>query len=155
MLNIPAPYPHVGSYALLIDTNLPVEQRRAELVRLTGRSVAVSSVNGTITGREELVTVTFPLRTGATGVRTLGLAELIDGTPLNRAEEQELLALETELVGRELLTERLRHADKRLEELRSRRLYAATLDAEFARLVAFQRRQHPGRNGSHLPKEAA
>ena len=31
MLKVPAPFPQVGSYALLVDTNLPASQQRAEL----------------------------------------------------------------------------------------------------------------------------
>ena len=86
MLRTPTPYPQVGSFALLVDVNLPVGQQRVELVRVMRLGVSTAAV-------------AFPLRAGATGNTTVALADLIDGTPLTAAEEAVAERLEASLRG--------------------------------------------------------
>lgn len=75
MLRIDAPFPQPGSYALLDadgDTHL---------VRIH-QSLGLCA------------TVTFPLRPGSAGTRTVDFADLADISPLNAAEEIELAELD-------------------------------------------------------------
>jgi hypothetical protein len=105
MLRIPAPFPEVGSYALLIDTNLPAVQQRAELVRVMRRDPAHGQS-----------AVAFPLRVGAFGNRVVGESELIDATPLTKDEERELADLQRHLAGRDRLRGKLVAAAVRCEK---------------------------------------
>lgn len=149
MIKAPAPFPHVGSYGLLIDTGLPVEQRRAELARVLGRFP-----EGRGGEQVELARISLPLREGASSVRTVELTELIDATPLTRAEERELGDLDAALHGRTLRSARQKAAAFRAEKLRERLCYSQILIAELAKLARLHRRQQPS-PGGFLPREAA
>ena len=123
MLSTPAPFPHVGSFAAFVDLDIPrAEDRRAELVR-----IARPAGDGT-------VLVTFPLRTGSTGTRTVELSELIDCTPLSRDEERELTDLQRLFRGREPRRNKDRPAHERAEALRQRLLYSRLMVPELAKL---------------------
>lgn len=86
MLKTPTPFPHVGSFALLIDKTLPAEQQRAELVRIMRRDPGCFDGSPS---KLRNVAVAFPLRVGASGNRLVFAEDLIDGTPLTRAESRE------------------------------------------------------------------
>jgi hypothetical protein len=143
MLRIPAPFPEVGSYALLIDTNLPAVQQRAELVRVMRRDPAHGQA-----------AVAFPLRVGAFGNRVVGESELIDATPLTKDEERELADLQRHLAGRDRLRGKLVAAAVRCEKLRQRAVWQMILESELARLRSLEARQQPS-FGRPLPREAA
>jgi hypothetical protein len=142
MLKTAAPFPHTGSFALYVDTNLPPAQQRAELVRLQYACFGSQ------------VTVTFPLRQGAAGTKKVALAELIDGTPLDRDERREHADLERHLKGRSRLTPRLRDMLLRAEKLRQRAIFSMVLESELAKLRAIEARAAPS-IGGRLPREVA
>ena len=140
MLKIPAPFPQVGSFALLIDMNQPAPQR-AELVRILERTYPQGSG----------ATVSFPLRTGASGYNTVPLAGLIDGTPLTSEESAELDALRSHLSQQ---TRPNRKKIERAEALRRRQIYSDAMRYELAALTRLQSRSQPS-IGRILPREAA
>lgn len=146
MIKAPSPFPHVGSYALLIDVEQPVELRRAELARI----FSLVEVEGTAT----LVNISLPLRTGASGTKVVELSDLIDGTPLSREEMRELADLDSALQGRKLRTPKLKAAHERCEALRHRLCFSQVLTAELSKLTRLQRRQQPS-TGGYLPAVAA
>lgn len=89
MLHNATPFPFVGSYALLIDTDQPPEHQQAELVRILKRDVHPAALGAVL-----MVVVSFPLRAGASGTKTVALEDLIDGTPLDGIEQRELADLQ-------------------------------------------------------------
>jgi len=118
MLRTPAPYPHVGSFALWIDHDLPAGQQRAELARI----LRVGPLTAAIA---------LPLRVGASGNVTVALGDLIDGTPLTRGEDKELRDLQLHI------RQRVRpRPDKvtRAETLRQRAIFSILLGSELAKL---------------------
>lgn len=135
MLRIATTFPHVGSYGLLIDANLPVDQRRAELIRIFGLVEAE--------GTTPLASISLPLRTGASGTRIVELQELIDGTPLTKAEERELADTESQLRGRRIRSARQKADQARCEELRSRLCFSQLLSRELEKLGRLERRAQP------------
>jgi uncharacterized protein YgbK (DUF1537 family) len=137
MLKVASPFPQVGSYALLVDTNLPVSQQRAELVRVMRRIEA---------GGE--VAVAFPLRLGACGNRIVPESELLDGTPLTKAEERELTDLQGHLAGRTHMTPALRKKDKRAHDLKARQILSHLLATEMKKLEADEARHVRRAGGS-------
>lgn len=154
MLRTPAPYPHVGSFAAFIDTDIAdASQRRAELVRIAGRSLELEG-DGDTFRQVEHAFITFPLRTGSSGSRTVPLSLLIDATPLTREEERELHDIELALKGRLCRTKREREANERARALKERLLYSQLMAPELKRLDALQRRTAPS-GGRILPREAA
>lgn len=140
MLKVPAPYPQVGSYALFVDDLLATELQRAELVRL----------QSTPLGKEGAL-VSWPLRVGSSGSRRVPLADLIDATPLTKAEEREMHDLDRELRGR-------KRPDKakapRCEALRRRHIMSTVMEIELNKLARIQSRAQPS-PGSLLPKDIA
>ena len=123
MIRAPAPYPHAGSFAAFIDTDVPrPEDRRAELVR-----IARIEAGGT-------AFITFPLRGAASGSRTLTLDELIDCTPLTHDEQRELTDLQLALKGRKLRTAKQQQSMFRAERLKERLLYAQLMAPELGKL---------------------
>jgi hypothetical protein len=130
MLRTQAPFPEVGSYALLIDRNLPAGQQRGELVRIL-RKAPIS----------EQTTVAFPLRTGASGTRVVDHADLIDGTPLTGPEERELADLDRDLRGRLKFTAKQKAIAARRDALRSRLIWSQLYRAELAKAEALDGRQ--------------
>lgn len=140
MLKVPAPFPQVGSYALLVDCNLPVEQQRAELVRIVRRGAGV--------------TVAFPLRVGASGNRIVEEVELIDATPLDKAEQRVMHDIASALAGRDKLSKKQREMKARGEALRQRHIMAGVMDIELRKLARLQARSQPS-TGSNIPNEIA
>jgi hypothetical protein len=136
MLRTPAEYPHPGSFALVVDPQLPLTEQHAELVRLQRRD-------------GDAVAISFPLRAGV-GYRVVDLSELIDGTPLTPKEHDELRAIERALVGRDRddLTRAEQRRAKRGEALRQRMMAALILASERARLDAFHARDTRRAGGS-------
>lgn len=122
MLATPAPYPHVGSYALLIDLT---NDHRAELVRVQARW-------NQHRGGAFAVTVAFPNRIGAGGTRNVEETDLIDATPLTRLEERDLTDGLRELRGRDKLSPRLRTIKTRTDALRHRQIYSVIMASELA-----------------------
>mgnify|MGYP006952660022 CR=1 FL=1 len=167
MLHTPAPFPFAGSYALHVDTSLPEDRQRAELVRImryddarVGRSAGVNEASSHSPCRN--VAVSFPLRVGATGNRLIFAEELIDGTPLTKAEERELADLQRSLAGRVGVRPRPTAKQKRAEALRHRLIFSQLLTAELAKLRAQEGRERTGQGvprawctGSRLPRQAA
>lgn len=102
MLNTPAPFPQVGSYALI------EEEGSNQLVRILAKDQAGSA------------TVSFPLRPGASGTKTVPTAKLLDGTPLTDGERREMNELERG-------GGRRRSAIQRLKAFRSRDIHSAIL----------------------------
>lgn len=138
MLKIAAPFPQVGSYALLIDDLMPVEMQRAELVRIMRTDVATCAI-------------AFPLRLGATGNRNVQLDSLIDATPLTKAEERELADLQRYVAGRERPN---KAKAARCEALRTRLIMSEVMQIELKKLGRLQARSQPS-TGSYIPKEHA
>ena len=124
MLRTPAPFPHVGSFGLFTDPSLPIARQRAELVRILRMA-------GT------MVFIAFPLRAGASGNTLVPLAEVIDATPLVRAEERELADLERDLRGRARPNPT---RATRAAALRERAIWSLVLNAELAKLYALEAR---------------
>jgi hypothetical protein len=96
MLTPEATYPYPGSYALLVDSDLPPEQQCEELVRIHWRRVDSE-------GRG-FIALSFPLRDGASGNKVVPADQLIDATPLTAEEEREFHELDRALKGRCLRT---------------------------------------------------
>jgi hypothetical protein len=138
MIRSPADYPFPGSFALLIDTNLPAEQRRCELVRI----MRYDPDHGQ-------AAVAFPLRVGASGNRVIASAELIDATPLTTAEAAELETLRDHL-GMQARPNRKKI--ERAEALRRRQIYGDAMRFELKRLDLLERKAQPS-IGSRIPRE--
>ena len=146
MLNVPAPFPQVGSFALYVDPDLPIEAQRAELVRIMRRD-----------GQPQFpgAAVAFPLRTGATGNRLVSERQLIDPTPLTTAEERELTDLQNQLRGRARPN---KAKVERAEALRTRQLMADLAAIEFRKLDALHartRRRDGASAGAFMGRHAA
>lgn len=144
MISAPAPFPFAGSYALHVDHALPVIDQRAELVRIT----RVDGIH---------CTVTFPLRTGSSGIRTVMEMDLLDGTPLTQAEQVELADALREVKGRKRLSSRLKALADRAEDLRARAMAAIILESELAKLRARgdrDLRRHGGSTGGRMATAA-
>lgn len=117
LLSPETPFPQVGSYALLIDRDRPLEQQSAELVRILRRYRM---------DRDAPVTVAFPLREGASGTKSVVVSDLIDATPLTSAESREMTDL-----GRALTGPRVRGRKAKAErygQLRARAIWAPHFD---------------------------
>lgn len=157
MLKTQAPFPHVGSFALLVDTHQPESQQRAELVRLMRYDVPrVASERGWLAGEPTRIpspcrnaAVSFPLRTGASGNRLVYAEDLIDGTPLTKAEERELADLQR-TVARQVRPNRAKI--ERAESLRKRAIFSVLLAAELRKLAALDARDHAS-VGRPLPRD--
>lgn len=135
MLSTPAPYPHVGSFALYIDEDRPLP--RAELVRVMRRD-------------DDLAAIAFPNRIGSSGNKLVAESDLIDATALTRDEERELTDGLGELRGRgDKLSPRLRAVKARTETLRSRQLCSIILESELKILRSKQDRE--GRRAGATP----
>jgi hypothetical protein len=125
MLHVDTPFPEVGSFALYQDPDLPMPERRSELARIIERGVSVALIS-------------LPLRLGAGGNKRVPLADLIDGTPLTKAEERELTDLDRSLRSRV----RNRSAvEARVKALRDRAIWMMCLRSERAKLAAAQAEQ--------------
>lgn len=136
MLRPPAPFPQAGSYGLLIDGDRPYPQP-AELVRIIRIGHPGYAVPG---GDQPEVLLSFPLRAGAGGNKTVLLNELIDATDLTPAEARELADLQRELRGREARSARLKRMADRLAVLRTRAIWAPVLARQLQRLAPPSRR---------------
>jgi hypothetical protein len=125
MLSPETPFPYVGSYALYCDPDAEPPQAD-ELVRINWR-------------REGFAMVSFPLRDGASGNKTVPFADLIDATPLSSEEAREFHDLDRALFGRvdgavgkdgrrtRLSAKQKREAARR-DALRRRTIYAPLLE---------------------------
>ncbi|HEY8593277.1 MAG TPA: hypothetical protein VIL42_10510 [Sphingomicrobium sp.] len=129
MLRVPAPFPQVGSYALIVDEALPVSQQRAELVRVQRRDTSSGEA-----------AIAFPLRVGASSFRIVDEWTLIDGTPLTKDEERELADLQRHLFGRTRLSPKLKEQAARAEALKNRQVASVLLEAELRKLHAAEAR---------------
>jgi hypothetical protein len=109
LLSPETPYPYVGSYALLED------EGRTELVRILWR-------------REGWTMVSFPLRDGASGNKTVASADLIDATPLAFAEQKEFHDLDRALFGRSPSTKRQKALNARRDALHRRMVWAPYME---------------------------
>lgn len=113
MLSPETPFPQVGSYALLIDRDRPIERQSAELVRILRRYRM---------GWDAPVTLAFPLREGAGGTKNGVLSDLIDATPLTSAESREMTDLRRALTGQRVRGRKTKA--ERYAQLRSRAIWA-------------------------------
>lgn len=117
MLSPSTPFPNVGSYALLIDSDAD-PKTGVELVRILERRVSVALV-------------AFPLRDGASGNKVVPVADLIDASPLTDSETREFHDLDRALFGRTRFRTPKQKQDKaRRDELHSRVLYGPILDRQ-------------------------
>lgn len=159
MLSTPAPFPHVGSFALFEDPNLIAADRRAELARIIGtRLVGEGKTVDSELARASIAIVAFPNRLGASGNRTVPLADLIDATPLTKAEEREMHDIQRSLTGRDRLTKKQRQKATRAAALRKRSIYAVILNAELAVMrsrEAREDRRNGASGGRRVPDLAA
>lgn len=110
MLNQPAPFPYVGSYALFEDDDgethlVRIQAKRPEREGATDRVFAM---------------ISFPLRDGASGNKVVAFDQLADGTPLTREEQREFHDLDRALVGRSLRTPKQKIAKARRDALKAR-----------------------------------
>lgn len=99
MLQHETPYPHVGSYAVFIDAELPPERQRPELARIQWR-------------REGELVISLPLRDGAAGTKSIDPAQLIDASPLSAAQRREFHDLDRDLAGIEARIRRWAEQDE-------------------------------------------
>lgn len=113
MINHPAPFPEVSSFAL------KAEGTETVLARIIAKDGAGN------------VTISLPHRPGASGVQTLPLAELIDGTALTDEEREEYEAL---IRQPQKAKRRNPEIERRINRLRIRDIYSAVLDAHLATL---------------------
>lgn len=109
MLTTDAPFPQVGSYALHRDD---YKTRLARIQQRQGDTALIS----------------FPCEPGASGTRTVPLAELEDATPLTSAERAELKDLGNQVRATRKRTREVKIAEARCLALRRRDINAATLD---------------------------
>jgi hypothetical protein len=111
MIRTPAPFPQPGSYALLVDLG------QTHIVRILSR----------VPDAAEAV-ISFPARWGASGNKTVPLADLIDGTPLTADERREMRHLFEEAdalaAGGRAHRQRLAEANA----LRQRDIHSETLE---------------------------
>lgn len=138
MLSPDAPFPYVGSYALLIDSDLPKSAQRAELVRIMWRRLVPEAPGQPA---HEEVSVSFPLRAGACGNKLVPFAELINPTPLDDAEKRELTDLQRHLAGRVNLSPKLKVKLARVHALRQRLIWSQVAKGLLERAVALQARK--------------
>lgn len=132
MLKTPAPYPYVGSYALLETDDR--ESPRTELVRIVFRRFAhVVGEDGHAVA-QALAVVAFPLRDGASGNREVPEDQLIDGTPLTSAEKRILADLDRELARRKVRNQRQQYLAGRRDRLKQRAVYAPLLERKLREL---------------------
>lgn len=116
MIKSPAAFPFPGSYALHVVAGTPELVRVLEWIGPQGRVPFEDDATAL---------VAFPLRIGASGNTQVPLATLIDATPLDADERQELSALEAKLAG----SKRPRKADLARElQLRSRDVQSTVLE---------------------------
>lgn len=151
MLNAETPFPNPGSYALTLDPVSGLDAGRVELVRILRHPQAV---RGTAEDGAQVL-VTFPLRDGASGTRTVPFAELIDATPLTGAEGREMIDLDRELRSKPLRDRAKKQA--RHDALRQRAIWASRIRlllAEAARREA-KRRGTVGEGGRATRGRAA
>lgn len=123
MLTPETPFPYPGSYALYVDPDAAAPQA-AELVRIQWRAI-------------NAVAVSFPLRAGASGNKSVPAADLIDTTPLTAAETREFHDLDLHLGGRSIRTPKQKRDMARRDALRERMIYGPIMD----RLMRFMRQR--------------
>lgn len=146
MLKVPAPFPQVGSYAMFVDSNLPRDDQRAELVRIIRRP--------TVCDRGGDVAIALPLRIGASGNQVVDEADLLDATPLTGAEQRELTDLLNYIRAR-VRPDKTKMA--RAEALRSRLVMSDVMAIEQRKLAIVEgrtARRQGGSPGSLLPHDA-
>lgn len=148
MLKVAAPFPQVGSYGLITDPTLPVEMQRAELARILRHDGQLPDQDGEM---RDVVAIALPLRVGATGNKLVALDQVIDATPLTKAEERELADLQRYVAGRERPNKK---KAARCEALRSRLIMSGVMAIELQKLGRLQARSQPS-TGGYLPREAA
>jgi hypothetical protein len=125
MLAAESTFPFAGSFALLRDPRLAPEEQKLELVRIIELGTTEALVS-------------LPLRIGAEGNLRVPLADLIDGTPLTRDDEAELLSLDY-LVRHK--ARRWKHHKHKHDALRQRQIHAICLRSEKAKWAAAQLEQ--------------
>jgi len=127
MLAPDATYPYPGSYALLIDLDLPYPQP-TELVRIMWRRVDNA-------GRG-FVAVSFPMRDGASGNKVVPTDRLIDGTPLTGEETREFHDLDRALDDRNPrnFSKRQRAKAARRDALKQRMIWVPCLAKQLRNL---------------------
>jgi hypothetical protein len=103
MLHPATPFPHVGSYALLVDPDAQAPQA-ADVV------------------------VGFPLRAGAGGTKRVAADQLIDATPLTSDETRAFHQLDRALAGTSGRTAKQRAQRAMRDALKQRLIYAPLLD---------------------------
>jgi hypothetical protein len=124
LLNAETPFPNVGSYALTVDPLSGLHAAQVELVRILGVRTGSLAELG-ITEHVVECLVSFPLRDGASGTRTVPFDKLIDATPLTGREGKEMVDLARELRGpkvRARANKKLRH-----DALKQRAIWAPHL----------------------------
>lgn len=112
MLNQPAPFPYVGSYALFED-----DDGDTHLVRIQAKRPAREGPTERV-----FALISFPLRDGASGNKVVAFDQLQDGTALTRAEQREFHDLDRALAGRSMRTPKQKAAKARRDALRQRML---------------------------------
>jgi hypothetical protein len=127
MLTPGTPFPYVGSYALYCDPDAEPPQAD-ELVRINWRRSERSVGEGGRSIEQEFCMVSFPLRDGASGNKTVPFADLIDATPLSSEEAREFHDLDRALFGRSLRTAKQKREAARRDALRRRTIYAPLLE---------------------------
>ena len=142
MLKVPTPFPQVGSYALMLDDVLPVEQQRAELVRIIERDPP----DARQMYRDHQVAIAFPLRVGSTGHRRVAIGQLIDATELTGGEAAELQQLHRYLGTRK---RPMKAKVERAEALQRRAVSAPIMRRELEKLARLQAKGQPS-TGSML-----
>ncbi len=128
MLNVPTPFPQVGSFALYQDLAIPLAERRSELARILER------------GPNDIL-IALPLRDAASGNQRVSFEELIDATELTPAENLELAEIARALRGRSLRKPKQKAQLARHDALRSRLLWSGCLQRQLDRLNFLKRRQ--------------
>lgn len=152
MLSTPAEFPQAGSFCLYADPLTPFDLRRLELAR-----VVMHVVRDPALGNDEAtVRISMPLRDGSSATRTVPLADLVDATPLTKAEERELTDLKRTLPGKPATSKYARQY-RRSKALEDRLCHAQLLDRERAALDrrnARSLRRIGGSPGAVIPTDA-
>ena len=116
MLAAETAFPFAGSFALWCDPEEPAG--RLELARILEHG-------------GDNVLISLPLRLGAVGNRRVPLADLVDGTPLTTAEEDEVRELRQQLRTR---TRNRKKLERRYQALRERQIHWMVLRSERAKV---------------------
>lgn len=133
MLTPETPFPHPGSYALLLAKADP--RRALSAAPDAYEAPQLARIIRTYQQRPGVVTalISLPLRDGASGNREVDLDDLTDATPLTGKEAREMIDISRELTGKRVRDRQGKEA--RYAELRLRAVFAPLLELRLRKLA--------------------